>query len=179
MSETDAGIVTDVCSVEGCEEPRERREFCRDHYEEWLANREAPIVEKPKRVAASFRLPDREEEKAYLGGLIDGEGSITRFRPKSGAWAIKIYMGDKEVIDWLHATVGGTVNEYLPKNRTKPSHQWQLSRQADVREFLLAVRPYLKIHRKLMKTRDALNEIEGKAEAKEAKRAARNGGKQT
>jgi hypothetical protein len=44
-----------------------------------------------------------------------------------------------------------------------------------VREFLLAVRPYLKIHRKQMKARDALNEIEGKAAAKEAKRNTGNG----
>ena len=181
MSETDTGVPAEVCSVEGCEEPQEKRDLCREHYEEWLAGREVLLAEesgKRKYVASSFRLPDREVEKAYLGGLIDGEGSITRFAPKTGGWNIKVYMTDKEIIDWLHANIGGTVSSYLAKNRTRRSYHWHLSRQADVRKFLLAVRPYLKVHRKQMKARDALNEIEAKAAAREAKARAKNG-KQT
>lgn len=179
LGETDTGVAAELCVVEGCEEPQESRDFCRSHYEDWLANREVPETKTRKWNAASFRLPDEQDERAYLGGLIDGEGSITRSDPKNGRWQIKILMTDKEIIDWLHANIGGTVSSYLAKNRTKRSYHWYLNRQPDVREFLLAVRPYLKIHRKQMKARDALNEIEGKAEAKEAKRAARNGAKQT
>lgn len=111
--------------------------------------------------------------------MIDGEGSITRSDPKHGRWQIKIYMTDKEIIDWLHANIGGTVSSYLAKNRTKRSYHWHLNRQSDVREFLLAVRPYLKVHRKQMKVRDALNEIEAKAAVKEAKRTVRKGTEST
>jgi hypothetical protein len=75
-----------------------------EHYEEWLGSREIPKKEVSKWNAASFWLPDREVEKAYLGGLIDGEGSITRSDPKHGRWQIKILMTDKEIIDWLNAT---------------------------------------------------------------------------
>lgn len=184
MSEAETVIAADLCSVEGCVEPQETRTFCREHYEDYLASRRVAEAEKAeptkrKNARATFRLPDGEAERAYLGGLIDGEGSITRADPKTGGWRIKIYMGDKEIIDWLHANIGGSVNEFLARNRTRPAHQWNLSRQADVREFLLAVRPYLKIHRKQMKARDALNEIEEKAAAKEAKRSARNGAGQS
>lgn len=39
----------------------------------------------------------------------------------------------------------------------------------------MAVRPYLKVHKKQSKARDALVEIEAKAAAKEAKRKGKNG----
>jgi hypothetical protein len=157
----------------GLRRTQESRDLCRWHYEDWLASREVPEVEKRKYVAASFRLPDREVDRAYLGGLLDGEGSITRFDPKYGNWAIKVYMTDKEVIDWLHANVGGSRSTYLPKNRKKISHLWHLSRQADVRTFLIAISPYLKVHNKQQKAREALMEIEAKAEARRAKAKAR------
>lgn len=174
MSETDAGVAPDLCSVEGCEESKERREYCREHYEDWLASRRVPEAGKRKYEAASFRVPDREIERAYLGGLIDGEGSITHRDTERKYWSVKVYMTDKEIIDWLHANIGGSVNEYLAKNRTKSSHQWHLSRQADVREFLLAVRPYLKVHNKQRKVREALTQIDAQVRAREAKAEARN-----
>jgi hypothetical protein len=179
LGETDTDIVADICSVEGCEKPQETRDLCRWHHEEWLGSREAPEEETRRYVAASFRLPDRDVDKAYLGGLLDREGSITRSDPKYGRWQIKVLMPDKEVIDWLYANVGGSLSSYLAKNRTKRSYHWYLSRQPDVRSFLIAVSPYLKVHRKQMKAREALTEIEEKAAAKAAKRRARNGAKQT
>lgn len=45
LSESDADIVADVCSVQGCEEPQDTRDLCMRHYNEWLGSREAPEEE--------------------------------------------------------------------------------------------------------------------------------------
>jgi hypothetical protein len=111
-------------------------------------------------------LPTKETDLAYLAGLIDGDGCITRFNPSRGYWNIKIYMTDKEVIDWLTATLGVTVSSHLRKDRTRRMYMWHLSRQANVRLFLLAVSPYLRVHAKRRKAIEAITEIEWNAWAK-------------
>jgi hypothetical protein len=176
MSEMDTDMRADLCSVEGCEEPQESRDLCRAHYEVWLANREKPTVTKSKRsyVLGSFRLPDREVDRAYLAGLIDGDGSITHRDTERKYWSIKIFMNDKEVIDWLKASVGGTTSSYLPKNRTKRSHLWHLSRQSHVRSLLLAISPYLRVHNKREKAREALTKIEERLRASDTQLRAKS-----
>src|SRR5215212_10297782 len=111
-----------------------------------LQAREGGLLHKKRRYdfARKLHLPEEETELAYLGGLIDGDGCITRRDPKGGYWSLKVYMTDKEVIDWLHS-IGGTVSSELRENRTRRTYGWFLSRQAEVRLFLLAVSPYLKV----------------------------------
>jgi len=169
MGVDEVDIPADFCSVEGCEKPRETRGWCGKHYREWLYSEDGQAAKRYKKTQIDFRPPDREIDRAYLAGLIDGDGSITRFAPKRGYWNIKIYMMDREVIDWLQAYIGGTTSTYQPKNRIRRVYQWHLSRQAHVRLFLMAVSPYLKVHAKQARAREALSEIEDKANARLSK----------
>ena len=115
--------------------------------------------------ARVLTLPIEQTELAYLGGLIDGDGCITRRNPIRGYWSVKVSMMDKEIIDWLTANVGGTESTQQKKNRTRLLYAWHLSRQAHVREFLLAIAPYLKVHAKQRRALEAIAEIETKTGA--------------
>jgi hypothetical protein len=78
-----------------------------------------------------------ETEKAYLAGLIDGEGCLTITKQKmhecisySYAILVIVSMTDERVIRYLHKTTGlGTVHFVPPpKTEYKDQWSWQLSR---------------------------------------------------
>ena len=96
-----------------------------------------------------------ETDKAYIAGLLDGEGciGIDRIKSKNKTWEydfrirIVITNKDENVICWLKC-VTGIGCAYIHGGRYKENwniiHRWQaVSEKA--REFLLAVRPYLRI----------------------------------
>jgi hypothetical protein len=83
-------------------------------------------------------------------------------------------MQDKEVVDWLKASVGGTTSSYLPRNRTKHTHHWDLSRQSDVHALLMAISPYLRVHSKREKAREALTKIEERLRASDTQLRAKS-----
>ena len=122
--------------------------------------------------AAKLCLVDTCEELARTRGRCGRHYRAWLYSDEGQAAKRQIYMTDKEIIDWLHASVGGSKAGRLRPNRTKPMYEWNLSRQADVREFLTAIAPYLRVHTKQRKAREALTEIAAKAAAKEAKRRA-------
>lgn len=148
-----------LCAVEGCEEPKYARGRCKLHYGRWLRSDEGRAMARRNRSPTALNLPGRETDRAYLAGLIDGDGSITRFVPSRGYWNIKVYMTDEEVIHWLTKNVGGTTSSYLAKDRTRRLHHWHLSRQVHVRTFLLAIAPHLRLHDSQARAYAAINEI--------------------
>lgn len=97
-----------------------------------------------------------ETEKAYLAGLIDGEGCIymsksarSRGRGKpSYALGFAMVMTSKDTIRYCHELTGvGTVC-YFPRHKKNEKHrdqwQWMVSKQ-DTLEMLQQIYPYLRL----------------------------------
>ena len=96
-----------------------------------------------------------EVEKAYLAGLIDGEGCITILKNKSQrecttpmyALLVIVMMTEEEVIRHCHemagigsVTIGHSNQKVDPKYRMR--YQWQMSRNQAV-ELLTVIKDYL------------------------------------
>ena len=99
-------------------------------------------------------------QAAYLAGLIDGEGYIGILETKRGNKAewhslrefmyspvMKVAMTNKEIIEWLHNSFGGTFEVRKAHGNARESYAWTC-RKASVREFLKHIHPYLKVKRK-------------------------------
>ncbi|MBK9272788.1 MAG: hypothetical protein IPM48_14480 [Saprospiraceae bacterium] len=99
---------------------------------------------------------------SYVAGIIDGEGYIGLLRISKGNKAkwqslrefkympcVKVVMTNKEIIDWLYKSFGGTF-ETRTKNTSpncRVSYGWQL-RKLQAIEFLKIIYPYLMVKRK-------------------------------
>ena len=92
-----------------------------------------------------------ETDKAYIAGIVDGEGCVTIYRRKckgtrtglfytSGIVVVNTHKG---VIDFCHQKTGlGTVCVEKKKTRNRPA--WRLSLQAkQALELLEVIEPYL------------------------------------
>ena len=109
---------------------------------------------RPKEV--TLRLPSRKTDLAYLAGIVDGEGCISRLkRRRPRRWTVTVGSTSPELILWL-AEFGGTVHE-LKMNPLgkKQGWQWNVVSWRDVRYLLVAILPYMKIKREA-----ALNAVE-------------------
>lgn len=95
--------------------------------------------------------------KAYLAGLIDGEGYIGILKTKKGnkkVWksnfeftftpVIKVAMIEKDLITWLYKTFGGTFETRKARKGARESYCW-MARKAKVGEFLRMIYPYLMV----------------------------------
>lgn len=94
-----------------------------------------------------------ETDKAYLAGIIDGEGCITVW--KSGRYdnrvvTVAVAMNDKQAVDLLYEAFGGCLFHIKKQNpKWNDSWRWAVkSRRAKV--VLEALLPYLRV-----KTRQA------------------------
>jgi hypothetical protein len=101
-----------------------------------------------------LRLPTDPALIGYLAGLFDGEGCLTR---QNDNWRVQIAMTDCDVIAWL-GTLGGTVRERSVIGNRQRCWRWLLMRQADVRLFLVAIEPLLRV--KADHTRRVLAELQ-------------------
>lgn len=92
------------------------------------------------------------EDIAYLGGLIDGEGTITLTRRHKGFnryLAITISSTERVLLEWVIKTVGvGTITtKRIYSDTHSPSYTYQVfSRQA--LDILGQVYPYLRTYKK-------------------------------
>jgi len=102
-------------------------------------------------------------EAAYIAGLFDGHGSVackqkpTKRADRKGKvydqWYIRceIAMTDKEVISWLHETLGfGWSKEKIYNNKSKYKRQWRWScGYRDALQFAKLMWPYaiVKLHK--------------------------------
>jgi hypothetical protein len=85
-----------------------------------------------------LRLAD-EDKCAYVAGLIDGEGSITRHRSRP---QVLIFNTSIRLIEWLVEHVGGTYRISHSLGRS-PGHAWGVRAARDVFRLLTLTRPYL------------------------------------
>src|SRR5690242_18139412 len=75
----------------------------------------------------------KETDKAYLAGIIDGEGSITilhrnshKGNPVPRTMRLQVYNTNKEIIDWLLSKFGG-MSYKSNRGKNKPVMEWYVS----------------------------------------------------
>jgi len=95
--------------------------------------------------SSTLTLPD-QTDRAYIAGIIDGEGSIMLAKGKW--WHVKVGMTDRPVIEWL-ASHGGTFQVQPRRPPRKEAYTWTVARNRDVQTLLLGVLPYLHVKQAL------------------------------
>ncbi len=88
-------------------------------------------------------IPSSRIDRAYIAGIIDGEGCITRWHGTNG-WGVQVGMTNEPVITWL-AEMGGTVIVRAAGERRKEQYIWRVLSQNDIIPFLRSVLPYLRV----------------------------------
>lgn len=91
-------------------------------------------------------------EKAYLAGIIDGEGTVTLTCSNRGQYAqpqVSIANNNLKLIRWIRQRVGfGSIITKKPK---KPNHSiayaWQVNRAGQCKNILKIVYPFLILKR--------------------------------
>jgi hypothetical protein len=95
-------------------------------------------------------LPNKDTERAYLAGIIDGEGHIAARVRRDGrqlTFQIVVANTSYELMDWL-APLGGTVRLAGlagSNKRTKTMWKWVVTGILNVQAVLACVRPHLVI----------------------------------
>ena len=95
---------------------------------------------------------------AYIAGLFDGEGSVSRYRErrknrKNPTWVIRceVNMTDRAIIKWLHETLGfGSFHKKPPsKNQlgSRMQYRWCCSYR-DALKFAKLIISYARVKRK-------------------------------
>ena len=95
------------------------------------------------------------EERAYLAGVLDGEGTfiIRRGRDATHGYkfqaVVRVTNTSWELIAWLHATFGGNVvRERDRRPNRKPCWLWSLDGGTLVVPVVQQVLPYLRVKRR-------------------------------
>ncbi len=95
---------------------------------------------------------------AYIAGLFDGEGSVSRYRErrknrKNPTWVIRceVNMTDRAIIKWLHETLGfGSFHKKPPSKKQlgrQMQYRWCCSYR-DAYKFAKLIIPYARVKRK-------------------------------
>jgi hypothetical protein len=87
---------------------------------------------------------------AYLAGVLDGEGCFSATAPgrgrRGGRALISLTNTDRGLVEWLHATFGGSFSHRESRNpREKPQWAWRLEERRWLPTVLAAVRPFLRV----------------------------------
>lgn len=83
-----------------------------------------------------------EWQRAYIAGLIDGEGTISL---PSGRKPVQLSIANthRPLIDWLLSTVGGGCSKNTSAIAREPCWQWYLYAARDVAAMIQMTRPFL------------------------------------
>ncbi len=86
---------------------------------------------------------------AYIAGIFDGEGSLTREANRGLHYRVCISQLEGELLPWIARTVGAG---YVTRQRTaeplkRNQEQWRISKQRHVYQFLIGVWPYIIVKR--------------------------------
>lgn len=98
-----------------------------------------------------------KSNRAYLAGLLDGEGYVSILKSRKGnkaTWnnardyvyvpVIKIAMTDKDIIQWLYNSFGGTFETRKAYGNSRESYCWS-SRKKHTADFIALLYPYLRV----------------------------------
>jgi hypothetical protein len=93
-------------------------------------------------------VPQTEAELAYLAGIIDGEGCISRLsRARPRRWTVTVGSTSTELMDWL-AAIGGKVHARRANALSRlPLFAWEVISWRNVHLLLISVRPYMIVKR--------------------------------
>lgn len=93
-----------------------------------------------------------ETDKAYLAGIVDGEGCIN-IGEKISSKSIRILNTDKNLIEWLSMIFNSPITIRYPKSddiyNRKIYYSTHILRHNDMIEFLKLILPYLRIKKEL------------------------------
>lgn len=96
-------------------------------------------------------------ERAYLAGIIDGEGTIDK-QSGRGFWRVSVGNTNKDLIDWLHGIVPySKVTKNKLRFHWKQSWRWALLSNIKVFRLLQVVSEFLIVKR--LKAMEALNDL--------------------
>lgn len=101
------------------------------------------------------------EDRCYIAGLIDGDGTISLFRIRNARYPnsyhlrphVQVANTKKDIVLWLKETTGVGCVSY---HRAKKEHyrdywSWDVYTLVDVKSLLEAILPYLKVRKKQAK----------------------------
>lgn len=104
-------------------------------------------------------------EIAWLAGLFEGEGSISRKRkPAKGCtrtpWVLQMQMTDEDIVRRAHAVAGAgnVTGPYMPKRARKETWTWSVTKRSEVYFVLCMLYPWFG-HRRKAKAREALEDL--------------------
>ena len=106
----------------------------------------------------------------WAAGLIEGEGCFILSKDKRSnhhKTAIQVEMTDKDVLEKLQRTLGGTIIEsnYPSKFKrfpnAKPSWRWYIHKQKDLFDVLIKIMPFLN-KRRLERAKELFDYLEPK-----------------
>ena len=91
-------------------------------------------------------IPLEEVEKAYLAGIVDGEGTVTLSRHNKNetpAPSVSVANNNLDMLKWIKSKVGGVI---ISKKKSKPHHNnsyaWSICQNRAI-EFLGEIKQYL------------------------------------
>ena len=108
-----------------------------------------------------------ETDKAYIAGLFDGEGSVGYYRKRNGYHTMQVSLTncDLKVLNWLKESVGFGSIASNTRSGQYVGWAWICNGTKQVTNFLMAIRPYLRIKADqvdlLLSLKDAEQEIRG------------------
>lgn len=89
---------------------------------------------------------------AYIGGIMDGEGSIYLSTSKGNTpvvAGVAVTMTSIECVDFLHRITGmGYIQMYKRPGKYKTAYKWTIASRLEIYLFLKAVHPYLLVKEK-------------------------------
>jgi hypothetical protein len=90
-----------------------------------------------------------EVQRAYLAGIIDGEGCFNIYRSGKRPrvdYALRVHVmtTSKELAVWLSANIGGSIHSRESKHGWKTRYEWFFDRSV-IDELIKTIRPYLVI----------------------------------
>lgn len=90
-----------------------------------------------------------ETDRAYLAGLIDGEGCFSgHYVNDKPQLAIVVQMGSEEIIEWLHSHFGG-IKRVLKEETVRTQKLWcWRTNGINCKPVIEAILPYLKLKKK-------------------------------
>ena len=88
-----------------------------------------------------------EAEKAYIAGILDGEGYVTVLHSRSQTLSVNINNNNEALMRWLTERVGGRYYARRPAKRASFHFQWSISSRM-CRWLLPQVLPYLIVKRR-------------------------------
>lgn len=123
--------------------------WCRPCDSDYARQRRASLPKKPdKRLVfkgATWKPPTSAAARAYLAGIIDGEGTISYQEKGTRHYRVAVIMTCEETIRWLGQWGGATRphKRNNPNPRYKPQWVWLVTGHSNVRVVLTTVLPYL------------------------------------